>query len=102
MRKSKGVCSHSCTMEKQVVKVKVMHVPPEIEILWLVAAVLPDGGEILELNRYPRTIWGFGMELHMRITQEELENLPERIILSTGPELDVEVEVIFPKVQNGG
>ncbi|GAB1601414.1 hypothetical protein Ahia01_000419700 [Argonauta hians] len=89
-------------MEKRGVKVTVMGAPPYVDIWSLVAAVLPEAGEILQLYRFPRTVWGFGMELHMRITQEELENIPEMIVISTGPELDVEVEVVLPKLHNGG
>eukprot|EP00106_Octopus_bimaculoides_P014341 XP_014781783.1 PREDICTED: probable serine/threonine-protein kinase nek3 [Octopus bimaculoides] len=73
---------------RRVTKINLDQVPPELNISWLVAAVLFDIEEtatILEVHRMKEKNWsGMGMQLLVQIEQDSINAIPDAINLPDG------------------
>ncbi|XP_052822304.1 uncharacterized protein LOC106877403 [Octopus bimaculoides] len=86
---------------RRVTKINLDQVPPELNISWLVAAVLFDIEEtatILEVHRMKEKNWsGMGMQLLVQIEQDSINAIPDAINLPDGSRIHVAVEGHRPK-----
>ncbi|XP_036364761.1 uncharacterized protein LOC118765946 [Octopus sinensis] len=86
---------------RRVTKIKIDLVPPELDMSWLVAAVLydiEDTTTILDVRRVREKNWlGMGVLLLAQIKQENISKVPDFVSLPDGTRLNVAVEGRKPK-----
>ncbi|XP_014783152.1 uncharacterized protein LOC106878453 [Octopus bimaculoides] len=81
---------------KRVARVRIGKVPPELEETWLMTAIMFNIKEEAKILKATRTqsidYWGYGIELTIQATVEDLNRIDEDIVLPDDLRLRVKVE----------